>query len=129
VTLFEESSRCLGNFEKENFANFLNEFYDIFSHNVIARNCKFEEHVINVKDSSLIIKQVPCRILLQMRKEMNKIIMEMERQRIIEEFTSPWISPVKKKNAIIRFCVDYHKINAIEKGSQDKRLLPLTKNK
>jgi len=41
---------------------------------------------------------------------------EMEKQGVIEESTNPWISPmvlVKKKDNTIRFCVDYHKINAI----------------
>jgi len=69
----------LGNLEKKNFAGFLNEFYDVFSH-VIAGNYKFGEHVINVKDFSP-IKQVPRRIPLQIRKEVDKIIVEMERQR------------------------------------------------
>ena len=70
VTLFEKNSHCWKNFEKENFSNLLNEFYDVFSHDVIARNCKFGEHAINVKDSSLI--KVPHHIPLQMRKEINK---------------------------------------------------------
>ena len=107
--------RCLGNLEKENFANFLNKFYDVFSHDVIAENCKFGEHVINVKDSSP-IKQIPRRISLQMRKEVDEIIVEMERQRVIKKFISPWTSPVvlvKKKDGTIRFCVDYRKINTI----------------
>ena len=65
------------------------------------------------KDSSP-IKQIPHRIPLQMRKEVNKIIVEMEKQGVIE-FTSPWTSPmvVTKKDGTIRFCVDYRKINAI----------------
>ena len=60
VTLFEKSSRCLGNLEKENCVNFLNEFYDVFFHDVIAGNYKFGEHVINVKNSSL-MKQILCK--------------------------------------------------------------------
>jgi len=60
----------LENLEKENFTNFLNEFCDVFSH-VIAENCKFEEHIINMKGSSS-IKQVPRRIPLQMRKEVDR---------------------------------------------------------
>jgi len=99
--LFEESSRCLGNLEKENFSSFLNEFYDVFSHDVIARNYKFGEHVINVKDSSS-IKQVPRHIPLQMKKEVDKIIMEMERQGVIEESTSPWASPMVLKRRMVQ---------------------------
>jgi len=47
-------------------------------------------NIFSVKDSSS--KQIPRRIPLQMRKEMDKIIVEMERQEIIEKFISPWIS-------------------------------------
>ena len=91
----------MGNLEKENFASFLNEFYDIFSHDVRGI-VNLGNIIINMKDFSP-IKQVP-RIPLQMRKEVDKII--IKRQEVIEEF-SPWISLiilVKKKDGTIKFC-------------------------
>jgi len=41
-----------------------------------------------------------------MRKEVDKIIMEIERQEVIEESISPWTSSVVlvKKDGTIRFC-------------------------
>lgn len=75
------------------------------------------EHVINVKDSSL-IKQIPRRIPIHLRKEVDKIIEEMKEQGVIEESQSPWVSPavlVRKKDGALRFCVDYRKLNAITK--------------
>lgn len=75
------------------------------------------EHVIIVKDSSP-IKQAPRRIPLQMWEEVNRIIEDMKEQGVIEESSSPWVSPVvlvRKKDGTIRFCVDYRKLNAVTK--------------
>jgi len=60
----------------------------VFSKNVIAGNCNIVEHVINLKDS-LPIKQFPRRIPFQLREEVNKIIEDMRKQRVIEESQSP----------------------------------------
>ena len=113
--LFEENSQNLNYLEKGIFANFLREFEDVFSENVVAGNCNVVEHVINVQDSSP-IKQVPRRIPIQMRGEVDKIIEEMRSRGVIEESQSPWVSPavlVKKKDGSIRFCVDFRKLNAV----------------
>ena len=59
-----------------------------------------------------------------MREKVDEIIEEMKKQEVIEEFVSPWISSVlvKKKDGMIRFCVDYRKLNAITK--KDSHPLP-----
>jgi len=52
-----------------------------------------------LQDSSP-IKQVPRRIPIHMREEVNKIIKDMRDQGVIEESKSPWMSPavlVKKR--------------------------------
>ena len=93
----------------------MNNFYDEFSENVVAGNCDVVEHVINVKDS-LPIKQVPRRIPLHLRKEVNEILEDMKKQGVIEESQSPWVSPavmVRKKDGSLRFCVDYRKLNDV----------------
>jgi len=115
--LFKESSKNLNESQKQLCAEFISEFCDIFSEEIIAGNCKIGEHVINLQDSSP-IKQVPRRIPIHMRKEVNKIIMDMRNQGVIEESKSPWMSPavlVKKKDGTIRFCIDYRKLNAVTK--------------
>jgi len=100
--------------QRKIFIDFLEEFQDVFSNDVIAGNCDIVKHVINVKDF-LSIKQVPRRISFQMREEVNKIIEDMRKRRVIEESQSPWISSavlVKKKDGTIRFCVNYRKLNS-----------------
>jgi len=112
--LFVNNSKNLNEGQREIFIDFLEEFQDVFSKEVIAGNCDVVEHVINLKDS-LPIKQVPRRIPFQMREEVNKIIEDMRKQGVIEESQSPWMSPavlVKKKDGTIRFCVDYRKLNS-----------------
>jgi len=113
--LFKENSKNLNEEQHEIFVDFLEEFQDVFSNDIIAGNCDIVKHVVNVRDP-LPIKQVPRRIPFHMREEVNKIIEDMRKQGIIEESQSPWISPavlVKKKDGTIRFCVDYRKLNSI----------------
>jgi len=53
-----------------------------------------------------------------MRDEVDRIIEDMKKQEIIEESQSPWVSLavlVKKKDEILRFCVDYRRLNVITK--------------
>ncbi|KMQ82652.1 krab-a domain-containing protein, partial [Lasius niger] len=113
--LFDNNSKKLNNLEKENFIEFLREFENVFSEHIVAGNCNSVEHVINVQDS-LPIKQVPRRIPIHMREEVDNNIEEMKTRGVIEESQSPWVSPavmVKKKDGSIRFCVDYRKLNAV----------------
>ncbi|KMQ88146.1 integrase core domain protein [Lasius niger] len=107
-SLFEEA-------QKEIFTDFLINNQDVFSQDIVAGNCNVDEHVINVKDS-LPIKQVPRRIPIHMRKEVDKILEDMRVQGVIEESQSTWISPavmVRKKDGTFRFCVDYRKLNDV----------------
>lgn len=115
--LYENNSGNLNKAEKEVFVDFLDEYCDVFSENIVAGNCNKVEHVIDVTDS-LPIKQVPRRIPIQMREEVNKIVDEMKEKGVIEESQSPWVSPavlVKKKDGTLRFCVDYRKLNVVTK--------------
>ncbi|CAL1687614.1 unnamed protein product [Lasius platythorax] len=112
---FEENSKNLISSQKDIFTDFLIEFQDVFSENLIAGNCEVLEHAINVENSKP-IKQAPRRIPLHLREEVDRIIQDMKSQGVIEESRSPWTSPVvlvKKKNGLLRFCVDYRKLNAV----------------
>jgi len=115
--LFKESSENLNESQKQLCAELINEFHDVFSEEIIAGNCEIGEHVINLQDS-FPIKQVPRRIPIYMREEINKIIMDMKNRGVIGESKSPWMSPtvlVKKKDGTIRFCIDFRKLNAVTK--------------
>lgn len=112
--LFVRESSGLTEVQKIFFAQFLTEFQHLFSEEIVAGNYGMVKHTINVEKSSP-IKQTPRRIPLKMREEVDKIIEDMRRQRVIEESQSAWVSPalVRKKHGTIRFCVDYRKLNAV----------------
>ncbi|XP_077277424.1 uncharacterized protein LOC143905721 isoform X1 [Temnothorax americanus] len=117
LPIFEQGSSHLDPAQKLVFFDFLKEFYHVFSENIIAGNCDVLCHTIELCDSHP-IKQVPRRIPLHLRTEVNKILEEMKDQKVIEESSSPWVSPVvlvKKKDGSIRFCVDYRRVNAVTK--------------
>jgi len=85
--------------QKEQFANFLTKFQNVFSEEIIAGNCRMEEHRIEIGNSGP-IKQAPRRIPFHLRKDVDMVIEEMRQQGVIEESCSPWTSPavlVKKK--------------------------------
>jgi len=63
------------------------EFCDVFSEEIIAGNSELGEFVINLQDSSP-IKQMPRRIPIHMREEINKIIKDMKDQSVIKESKS-----------------------------------------
>jgi len=120
LEFYEKNSITLDVLQKEKFAEVIVNFLDVFTEEIVAGNCSVIEHAINVNNSSP-IKQVPRRVPLLMRGEVEKILEEMKQQGVIEESCSPWISPavlVKKKDGTIRFCVDFRKLNAVtEKDS------------
>jgi len=49
--LFKESSKNLDVSQKQLCAEFINEFHDVFSEEIVAGNCEIGEHVINLQDS------------------------------------------------------------------------------
>ena len=71
------------------------------------------------------IRQLPRRLLYAYRQETSKQITDMLNQGVIQPSHSPWASPivlVKKKDVSFRFCVDYHKLNAVTR--KDAHPLP-----
>ena len=61
------------------------------------------------------IKQLPYRTPFALRQEMESMIGQMLGQGVIQESSSPWASPVVKKDGTNRFCVDYRKLNSVTK--------------
>ncbi len=61
------------------------------------------------------VRQAPRRMSFALRSELTRMTQEMLRTNVIQESGSPWSSPVvlvKKKDGILRFCVDYRRLNA-----------------
>ena len=53
---------------------------------------------------------------VQMQEETDRHVDDMLKRGVIEEYTSPWSSPVvlvKKKDCTTRFCVDFKKLNNV----------------
>jgi len=65
--LFERKTPDLNEKQKERFANFLTEFWDVFSDKITAGNCKVVEHGIKIEDSYS-ITQALCRIPFHLRE-------------------------------------------------------------
>ncbi len=58
----------------------------------------------------------PCRVALGQRKIVEDEILKMEKEGTITKRTGTWCFPivlVRKKDGIIRFCVDYRKLNDV----------------
>ncbi|XP_011867683.1 PREDICTED: uncharacterized protein LOC105561915, partial [Vollenhovia emeryi] len=90
--LFESSSRELAQPQSEALVEFLTDFQDTFSGEIVAGSCDVVQHSIDVGDS-LPIKQYPRRIPLHLREEVDGVIEEMRSHGVIEESHSPWVSP------------------------------------
>jgi len=60
--LFEESSKNLNESQKQLCTEFINEFHDVFSDEIIE-NCEIGKLVINLQDSSPIKQPILRRIL------------------------------------------------------------------
>ncbi|GBN10299.1 Retrovirus-related Pol polyprotein from transposon 297, partial [Araneus ventricosus] len=103
----------------------LKEFQNLFSTcDADVGRCNMTQHRINTGDHPP-IKQYPRRLPLAMKEEADNLVKEMVDNRIIEESSGPWASPivlVKKKDGSTRFCVDYKKLNEITK--KDRYPLP-----
>ena len=73
------------------------------------------QHRIHTGDTAP-IRQQPHRIPAAQRKEAQSLVQEMLQKDTIQPSNSSWASPivlVQKKNGTLRFCVDYHKLNAV----------------
>ncbi len=73
------------------------------------------KHQIDTQGAHPIRKQ-GRRILPAMRDQVKEQMHQMEASGIIRPSSSPWASPVvlaRKKDGLLRFCVDYRKLNAV----------------
>ena len=98
--------------------NLLKEYADIFSlHPSDLGTTDQITHSINTGDHEP-IRQPLRRLPFSLRSKTNELVQEMLDQGVIQPSKSPWASPVvlvEKKDGSVRFCVDYHRLNAVTK--------------
>lgn len=104
--------------ERKRIKEFLRQYRDLF----IPKGGKtgrtsVVKHKIDTGDAKP-IRQTARRLPQAKREEAEKIVQEMEEDKVIEPSTSPWVSPVvlvRKKDGTTRFCVDYRQLNNVTK--------------
>ena len=97
--------------------------HHIFSLDECERGCVTGvEHVIDT-DVYLPIRQLPHRVPFALCSKISEMVQQMVEGGIVEESSSPWASAViiVKKDGGLRFCVDYHRLNAVMR----KNVFPL----
>ena len=100
------------------FRTLLLEFADLFAKDITELGkTNLVMHKIFTEDVPSISSR-PYMVPLTEQKIINEEIQKMIDNKLIQESSSPWSSPVvlvSKKNGKKRFCVDYRKLNAITK--------------
>ncbi|ROT64723.1 hypothetical protein C7M84_017328 [Penaeus vannamei] len=102
--------------EQERLRSTLTRYADEFSKgDLYLGRTGLVQHHIRTGDA-LPIKHAPRRIAPARREEMQRSVMEMEAQGVVERSDSPWSSPVvlvTKKDGTKQFCVDYRSLNNV----------------
>lgn len=109
----------LGQSEKDELSNLINEYRDIFPD--VPGKAKGMKHDVDVGEA-IPIKQHPYRVGPEKRKIIDKEIKYMLENKIIEttdERPSEWSSPcllTPKPDGSFRFCTDFRKVNRVTKA-------------
>ena len=112
------SDSVLSDGDRIKFRNLFKKYRDVFAFpgDQLGRT-SLVQHVIDTGDT-MPIQQRPYRASPDVKKEIDRQVNEMLKNRIIQESVSPWSSPVvlvKKKDGSYRFCVDFRKLNKVTK--------------
>ena len=102
--------------EKEQVFSLLVAYGDDFSfHDSDVSHISATEHRIETGNTSP-VRCTPRRIPHAWKEEVRKLLRVMLERGVIQPSDSPWCSPivlVRKQDGLVRFCVDYRKVNAI----------------
>ena len=105
--------------EKRKIADLLIKYQDVFSsHEYDLGLCRLGEYYHIDTGDAKPIKQRPRRVPLALTDQEEKVIRQMEAQKIIRKSSSPWASPlclVVKPNGKVRPCIDYRAVNKVTK--------------
>jgi hypothetical protein len=111
-----ENASGLNPQEREQLCALLLQYTDVFaeSHDDFGRTGKIR-HEIDT-GASAPIRQNVRRVPPAKREEVEKLLDEMCKKKVVQPSTSPWASPVvlvRKKDGSTRFRVDYRKVNNV----------------
>ncbi|CAH8866152.1 unnamed protein product [Trichobilharzia szidati] len=93
----------------------LQEYSDVFDDGHAMGRTNVVQHEIKTGDN-LPIRVPPRCVPVHYQQQLDSMITDMLRKKVIKPSTSPWASPivlVKKKDGSLRLCVDYRRLNAI----------------
>nr|CAH8829254.1 unnamed protein product [Trichobilharzia regenti] len=93
----------------------LQEYSCVFDDGQVMGRTNIVQHEIQTGDN-LPIRTPPRRVPIHYQQQLDTMITDMLRKKVIKPSTSPWASPivlVKKKDGSLRLCVDYRRLNAI----------------
>ncbi|XP_069972959.1 retrovirus-related Pol polyprotein from transposon 412 [Penaeus vannamei] len=114
--LARRSAIHLDHQQQERLRSTLTRYADVFSKGDLdLGHTGLVQHHIRMGDA-LPIKHAHRRIIPARREEMQRSMMEMEAQEVVEQSDSPWSSPVvlvTKKDGTKQFCVDYRSLNNV----------------
>lgn len=95
-------------------SSILSDYEDIFHMPATLPPSRTKEHAIVLKEGTSPISVRPYRYPQIPKDEIKKLVKEMIATGIIQSSSSPYSNPVllvKKKDASLRFCVDYRALN------------------
>lgn len=111
----ESTANDLSEEQRKQLFAVLLEFSDVFATDSadLGHTVQLEHH-IDTGDATP-TRQPARRTPFVHQKEVQKLLKDMQSNKIIQPSKSPWASPVvlvKKKDGTLRFCIDYRKLNA-----------------